>query len=639
MIDRQAPNAPDPFKTLALIYENQPEKALQFELIAAHLSPRDCDQWIRLANLSMEAGNLTQALTCYSKAIQANPKNIELYEIRARLQEENLGDKKAYIRAYSRLVHHLGPEDGTKILMYAKALAKRCMQENLFPIALEGMNNVFKKCSKDLITREEVNIMAEILIVLKEFKRCIDILTTYTSVSIEYSNVEAKEPAEQTETEPSLVSSCNIPDDLAVDLKAKCIISLIELGQTEVVDELVSKFMTLEDPEVSGDLFLDVAEAFMNKKKYEKALNLLEPLINSQNFSLGAVWLKHAECWEGCNNIDKAVKSYEVVRKLSPQHLGARMELAKLYKLKGQFNKAIQVLKQDPELEILDPGIVYERTKLLLKVRKYNEYFESGMLLLSRHCVTLRSKSELIALSRTSGFKPRVEILHRDRLSRGQPLQDENQPAFSSNNEPTEKQEFSMFLQMCRIACKLKKYGLFQRMSFTALTSKRFATENSHILYLCLIACIRNNDTFHGFNVVRELVRTRKKSKTWNLLNIIIQKAEDSRHNRFMMRQLGKVDVFSYLHILHANNCLVSGTYKYALNDYISLFKVNPNPLLALLVAVTLLQMACQKFSAKKNQLVAQGKIFKNLLFTLVILNKFCNILLVFSYRIFEEIR
>jgi general transcription factor 3C polypeptide 3 (transcription factor C subunit 4) len=74
------------------------------------------------------------------------------------------------------------------------------------------------------------------------------------------------------------------------------------------------------------------------------------------------------------------------------------------------------------------------------------------------------------------------------------------------------------------------------------------------------------------------------------------------------MRLLGREDVFSYLHIMHANNCLVSGTYKYALNSYISLFKVSPSALLALLIGVTQLQMACQKMSAKKNQLVIQGK-------------------------------
>lgn len=606
-----------------MIYETeQPDKALQFSLIAAHLSPRDSNQWIRLANLSLESGNLKQAITCYSRAIQASPKDIDLYETRAKLQEEN-GDKKAYIKGYLKLVHNLGPEDGANIVKYAKCVTKVCMQENNYDLALEAMDNIFNKCS-DLVTLEEVNVMTELLIVLRKFHRCLDILTKYTRIWVEYKaphdsitlqdvaqNQDAKASQKHREDKGNgSIVLCDIPDDVAVDLKAKCLTTLIELGEIEIADSLLPKFYNLENPEASGDLFLDVAEALMGKNEFERALILLEPLVTSQNFSLAAVWLRHAECWIGCNDPKKAIRSYEVVRKLSPQHLGARMELSKLYKLGGKFNKAIQVLKQDADTDILDPGVIFERTKLLFRVRRYDEYFESGLLLLSRHCVTLRSKLELTALSRLSGVRQRMEILQRNRLSRGEPLEDENASTFSSNNEPSVKDEFLLLLQMCRLACQLNKYGLLQRISFTALTSKRFAKKNGHILFLCLVSCIRNNDSFHGFNVIRDLVRTKKKPNTWNLLNIIIQRAEDSRHNRFMMRLLGKEDAFSYLHILHANNCLVSGTYKYALNDYISLFRVKPTALLALLVSVTLLQMACQKFCAKKNQLVIQGMLW-----------------------------
>ena len=409
---RQVPNAPEPFHTLSMIYENdQPDKALQFALIAAHLSPRDSDQWVRLANSSLEAGNLRQALTCYSKAIQANPKNIELYETRAKLQDQ-YGDRKAFIRAYSKLLHQLGPEDGDNIVKYAKLLAKRCMQENMYEIALDGMDNIFKKCPQ-FVTLEEVNLMTELLIVLKQFNRCLDILTAYTSIWIEYVSLEGNSSSGGSSSERPAIALCNIPDELAVDLKAKCIISLIELQEITVADTLVLKFQTLENPEISGDLFLDVAEAFMGKGEFERALSLLEPLVNSENFSLAAVWLRHAECWAGCRDFAKAIKSYEIVRKLSPQHLGARMELAKLYKLRGQFSKAIQVLKQDPETDMLDPGVIYERTKLLFQLRRYAEYFESGLLLLSRHCIALRSKLELTALSRTSGVRQRIEILRR----------------------------------------------------------------------------------------------------------------------------------------------------------------------------------------------------------------------------------
>lgn len=588
-----------------MIYENdQPEKSLQFALIAAHLSPKDADQWARLANLSLESGNIKQAITCYSKAIQASPKEVHLYESLIQLQEQN-GDKRAYLKAYTKLLHHLDSENGEEILKYAKILAKRHMQENNNEQALDAMEYIFVKCP-ELITLEEVNIMTELLITLKHFNRCLDTLTKYTSIWVQFKEIDVSDKKVSESPNVPIIETCDIPDDVVVDLKAKFLITLIELNEITMADKLLPKLLK-EDPEISGDLFLDVAEAFMGKKEFQRALNLLDPLVNSNNFSLAAVWLRHAECWVGCKDLKKAIKSYEVVKQLSPQHLGARLALAKLYKFKGQYIKAAEVLKQDPESDALDPNVIYMRTLLLFKTQKYDEYFQSGMLLLSRHCINIRSKAELGALTRATGVRQRLESLQLHRLSCGEKLEEENVPTFVNSDEPSEKNEFLLYLQMCKLACELKRYGLLQRICFSALTSKRFEKRNSHIMFLCLVSCIHNNDSFYGYNIVREIVKVCQRSNSWNLLNIVIQKAEDSRHNRFIMRLLGREDAFSHLHIMHANNCLVSGTYTYALNDYISLFRVTPNALLALLISVTLLQMSCQKHSSKKNQLVIQG--------------------------------
>ena len=595
-----------------MIYENdQPDKSLQFALIAAHLSPKDADQWIRLANLSLEAKNIKQAITCYSKAIQASSRDVSLYEARAKLQEQQ-GDKRAFLKNFTKLIHQLGPEDGKSIIMFAKMLAKRYTQEKNLEQALDAMEQIFNKCSH-LVTLEEVHLMIELLIEMKNFHRCLDILTKYTSISIKYKDELSQESGMLSELFPTTkdIENCDIPDDVPVELKVKCLIILVELDEIEIADQLLPKLCAKDDPELWGDLFLDIAEALMRKKEFRRALILLEPLVNSKNFSMAAVWLRHAQCWEGCNDLKRAIKSFEKVLELQPMHAGVRLQLTKLYKLGGQFNKAIDILKQNPETDDLDPSVLYERTLLLFKVRKFDEYFKSGLLLFSRHCTTLRSRSEMTGLSKATNIRQRLEALQLHRLSRGETIEDENTPTFVASDKPSLKSEFALFLQMCKLAQKLKKFGLFQRICFTALTSKRFEKRNSHVMFLCLVACIHNGDSYHGYNVVRELVRVHQRANYWNLLNIIIQRAEDSRHNRFIMRLLGREDVLSYLHILHANNCLVSGTYKYALNDYISLFKIEPNALLALLVAVTLLQMACQKFFAKKNQLVAQGESFQ----------------------------
>lgn len=64
-----APLAFEPFSTLAMIYEDDEDadKALQFALIAAHLNPSDSEEWIRLAEMSLEQDNIRQAILCYTK--------------------------------------------------------------------------------------------------------------------------------------------------------------------------------------------------------------------------------------------------------------------------------------------------------------------------------------------------------------------------------------------------------------------------------------------------------------------------------------------------------------------------------------------------------------------------------------------
>lgn len=60
------------FQTLSTLYEEmeEHEKSLQFALIAAHLAPQDAEEWSRLADMSMEQGDLNQAVDCYKKGTE-----------------------------------------------------------------------------------------------------------------------------------------------------------------------------------------------------------------------------------------------------------------------------------------------------------------------------------------------------------------------------------------------------------------------------------------------------------------------------------------------------------------------------------------------------------------------------------------
>lgn len=85
-IIRQVPLAPEPFLTLAQIHDSNPEKYLQFSLIAAHLNPADSEQWVRIAQFCIEQNDIKRAINCYTKAIKFNPKDIEL-----RLKRRTIG--------------------------------------------------------------------------------------------------------------------------------------------------------------------------------------------------------------------------------------------------------------------------------------------------------------------------------------------------------------------------------------------------------------------------------------------------------------------------------------------------------------------------------------------------------------------
>lgn len=56
---------------------------------------------------------------------------------------------------------------------------------------------------------------------------------------------------------------------------------------------LVASLME-QSPEDIGDLYLDVAEAYLDQGEYTSALPLLSVLVISEKYNLAVVWLRHA---------------------------------------------------------------------------------------------------------------------------------------------------------------------------------------------------------------------------------------------------------------------------------------------------------------------------------------------------------
>ena len=210
--------------------------------------------------------------------------------------------------------------------------------------------------------------MLELMLGLKEYNQCLEILIQFCGVTVEY------ETSIENGVQSLRIVNCSIPEAIAIDLHVKLTIVLINLKAFHMLDSMLNP-VKAENPEEAGDLYLDIAEALMNEGKYKDALSLLTPLVESVNYSLPAVWLKQAECLNACGETEKAAAAYEIVVQQAPQHLEARIILSGLLNELGRGEEALVVLTQDAESEVLDPGLLYEKCMLLKGVEARTDEF------------------------------------------------------------------------------------------------------------------------------------------------------------------------------------------------------------------------------------------------------------------------
>lgn len=300
-IIRQVPLAPEPFLTLAQIHDSNPEKYLQFSLIAAHLNPADSEQWIRIAQFCIEQNDIKRAINCYTKAIKFNPKDIDLRLKRIEMLE-SIEDEKMAFRCWYSLVFIIPSEQGLFLLRTAKMVTERFIKSKQYAKALEVMSYAYRKVP-ELFQNEDLNQFFELLTYNNEFKQIIDILCLHTDLQVTYNKNQCH----------TMIREVKIPKLMILDFRSKLIVSLIHLKAFHLIECLIENIFAHINVADAGDCYLDVAEALMKMERYSDAIRLLEPLLQSKNYSLAAVWLRHADCYRAIGDHEKAILSYSQV--------------------------------------------------------------------------------------------------------------------------------------------------------------------------------------------------------------------------------------------------------------------------------------------------------------------------------------
>lgn len=600
-IIRQEPEAAEPYLTLSQICENSDEEMYkELLLLAAHVISTSY-QWLQVAEIMLEKNNLKQANFCLAKATRCDPKNLEIRLKRIEILRQ-LGDEKHELHCRFCMLGFIPKEDHKFLISQAKLVAKKYHQEGLVTKSLDAMLKAYNKVPEHFNT-EDVHSFIELLMNNQQYRKCLSVLVSHTGLSFK-SKQKTKDFYE--------ITDLFIPDDMLMDLRTKMCICLIQLDANNLLDILIDNIYNFIDVERGGDCYLDIAETLIAKKLFKQALRLLNPLVHSNSYSLAAVWLLHADCLRAIEDFSQAIESYKKVVELS-QHKDAKLTLAALLKQENRLEEAIEALTQDPQMEILCTELLKEKCLLLKDIGRIDDYLENGYTMLLRHCVDYRSRQEVQIVSNFTRISDRLNELKNLRRNRDEPVEDLDTPEFSKTNEPTVSDDWNMFCDLIKTAWEHKRYAHLQKLSFAAMSSRRMQHHVKQIDFIGAIACLFNKEEVFGYNKIREFLSTDKSyPRYWNLFNLIIYVTQDTRHHRFVTRLFDRHTPFSsnvppLVYTLIANYCLLSNSYKYALNHYDEIYRRFPSPLIAMILGILYSQIANQKFTNRKQNLVVQG--------------------------------
>ncbi|XP_065214055.1 general transcription factor 3C polypeptide 3 [Planococcus citri] len=578
-IIKEEPQASEPFKTLASIYEEmgESEKAVQMRLIAAHLGPASKEEWMELGQMLKKKGHHKQAVMCYTKAINYDELNLELYELRASLMKEaRILSVEVY--GFLRILYKLDPQrEGKKLLDLCIKVARMYYNEKKYEKSCKTLKYAFEK-RPDLIKDAEVNLYLDILITTLNFHECLNVMAKFCSVEF------------QTTEDPFTIVECIVPEEIPIDLRAKLIVTLIHFDSFENA-KIQIDILLKENPDIMGDLFFDVAMELIDKAQFEDSITLLEPLTHTESFNSVTLWFKLTHCYKETNKIKECHEAFRRALQCHPDDKDLKLKFCEELKSAHLYQEAIELTKDD-DMSVL----IYERCNMYYLIKDYENFIETGLQLFRLHCKEIKTIEDysllLDALRSTKSFK--------DVVSPYVPI--------TVDTSVTVEQEWDIFVKIFDIYAERKDYDLLQQLTLDLSLSYKFNSVKDQLRVAVAIASFLNHDYEIAYDMMRYfIIQANKNSlKFWNCFNLFTYYSSYSRIHKFLIRYLMRASENNSLIVLFANNCLTAGTYKYALNDYSIVFQDKETSMVALLLAVAVLHMSCSKFSTNRHSFTSQ---------------------------------
>ena len=308
----QFPDLPDPYQTLAMVYEEMgdADNAMLLYMVAAHFKPSDIQLWQRNAELAKSAGLLEQAAYCLRYALRAAPDNQHFYEelasVLLSLQQRNKAIRcmlelfrlrpTDIILAQEICRNYLEVGDCRKALQVYQA----CLRNNGF---LTASNELVPDCfDHQQFSLDSVNIYCELLIMNDGFEAARGLLK---AIMLHQRN------------------------QFAIDLKAKYCICCIHLRSD--MTEYASMYNDIVKDSVDNakDLIYEIASAYHAIGEYQRALSIIQ-MIYGDEFDEPETWLRIADCAEHLQMDIESAKYYQMFLDEYPFDVDVRFMMCRM---------------------------------------------------------------------------------------------------------------------------------------------------------------------------------------------------------------------------------------------------------------------------------------------------------------------
>lgn len=391
-------------------------------------------------------------------------------------------------------------------------------------------------------------------------------------------------------------------------------VCLVHLNILEPLNPLLTALVE-QNPEDMGDLYLDVAEAFLDVGEYNSALPLLSALVCSERYNLAVVWLRHAECLKALGYMERAAESYEKVVDLAPLHLDARISLSTLQQQLGRPEKALEALEPmyDPDTLAQDANAAQQELKLLLhrstllfSQGKMYGYVDTLLTMLAMLLKVAMNRAQVCLISSSKSGERHLYLIKvsRDKISDNNDQETANCDAKAIlavlTSVLTKDDWWNLLLKAIYSLCDLSRFQEAELLVDSSLEYYSFYDDRQkrkELEYFGLSAAILDKNFRKAYNYIRIMVMENvNKPQLWNIFNQVTMHSQDVRHHRFCLRLMLKNPDNHALCVLNGHNAFVSGSFKHALGQYVQAFRTHPHePLYSLCIGLSFIHMASQK--------------------------------------------